>query len=30
MFNNDIEKLSCMAEKKIKDMNDSPSRYGAM
>ena len=30
MFNNDIEKLSCMAEKKIKDMNDSPTRYGAM
>ncbi len=30
MFNNDIEKLSCMTEKKIKDMNDSPSRYGAM
>ena len=30
MFNNDIEKLSCVAEKKIKDMNDSPSRYVAM
>ena len=30
MFNNDIEKLSCVAEKKIKYMNDSPSRYVAM
>lgn len=30
MFNNDLEKLSCMAEKKINDMNRFPSGYIAM